>query len=220
MNIYVIADTHFFHDNIIDYCKRPFKDSTQMNKTLITNWNSTVQKEDLVIVLGDIAFSRSAPQLAEILKSLNGTKVLVRGNHDKRSRHWYLTNGFVFVCDSFTFNDIIFTHKPVSLDILVKFTLNIHGHIHEKTMKDRRYVNVGAEQVKYTPILLQKVIDNATKIVNEVVITPQTSECPPNFICIHCGMDTRQRNPSGYCDHLYYPETCQICQDILKQRIK
>jgi len=34
-------------------------------------------------------------------------------------------------------------------------------------------------------------------------------------LCKHCGMDTSIRNPSGYCDHLHYPEACKICQDII-----
>lgn len=31
-------------------------------------------------------------------------------------------------------------------------------------------------------------------------------------ICVHCKGDTAIRNPSGFCDHLYYPENCQICK--------
>lgn len=30
-------------------------------------------------------------------------------------------------------------------------------------------------------------------------------------ICKHCGEDTAIRNPSGYCDHLYYPDNCTTC---------
>ena len=30
--------------------------------------------------------------------------------------------------------------------------------------------------------------------------------------CKHCGYDTHIRNPSGYCDHLYYPEYCNVCR--------
>jgi hypothetical protein len=37
-------------------------------------------------------------------------------------------------------------------------------------------------------------------------------------ICEHCGMDTAIRNPSGYCDHLYYPEYCKVCKS--KWRLK
>lgn len=30
--------------------------------------------------------------------------------------------------------------------------------------------------------------------------------------CNHCGGDIAIRNPSGYCDHLYYPDYCEVCQ--------
>ncbi len=35
----------------------------------------------------------------------------------------------------------------------------------------------------------------------------------PNTIqeCKHCKMDIAIRNPSGYCDHLNYPEYCKVC---------
>ena len=34
-------------------------------------------------------------------------------------------------------------------------------------------------------------------------------------ICKHCGEPIAIRNPSGYCDHLYYPENCEICKKML-----
>lgn len=30
--------------------------------------------------------------------------------------------------------------------------------------------------------------------------------------CPHCGFDKDIRNPSGYCDHLHYPDYCAICK--------
>jgi len=30
--------------------------------------------------------------------------------------------------------------------------------------------------------------------------------------CTHCGELVCLRNPSGYCDHLYYPENCELCK--------
>jgi len=29
--------------------------------------------------------------------------------------------------------------------------------------------------------------------------------------CKHCGRDIAIRNPKGYCDHLRYPEACEVC---------
>lgn len=46
--IYFIADTHFNHKNIIEYCKRTFKDILEMNEYIIEKWNSVVKDEDIV----------------------------------------------------------------------------------------------------------------------------------------------------------------------------
>ena len=31
-------------------------------------------------------------------------------------------------------------------------------------------------------------------------------------ICQHCKMEIEIRNPSGFCDHLYYPDMCEVCK--------
>lgn len=42
---------------------------------------------------------------------------------------------------------------------------------------------------------------------------------------LHCNQSIEVRNPSGFCDHLYYPDLCIICQiiieskDIIQQRL-
>lgn len=33
--------------------------------------------------------------------------------------------------------------------------------------------------------------------------------------CKHCQGDLKIRNPKGFCDHLYYPDYCQICQNTM-----
>jgi calcineurin-like phosphoesterase family protein len=48
MKFFFTADTHFNHDNIIEYCNRPFKNAEEMNDTLIINWNSVVGEHDTV----------------------------------------------------------------------------------------------------------------------------------------------------------------------------
>ena len=36
--------------------------------------------------------------------------------------------------------------------------------------------------------------------------------------CDHCKMNVEIRNPSGFCDHLYYPEYCKTCQQLKQAR--
>ncbi len=40
------------------------------------------------------------------------------------------------------------------------------------------------------------------------------NELKLEFKCPHCKMDKRIRNPSGYCDHLYYPDNCEECKKL------
>ena len=81
MRVFVIADTHFWHKNIIDYCDRPFNSVEEMNSTLIKNWNKTVTNNDIVIHLGDVGLGPKE-KIAPIVQSLKGRKILVMGNHD------------------------------------------------------------------------------------------------------------------------------------------
>lgn len=51
--IYFFSDTHFDHQNIIKYCKRPFHSTSEMNQTLVENWDKTVCDNDKIFFLGD-----------------------------------------------------------------------------------------------------------------------------------------------------------------------
>ena len=56
MKTWVISDTHWYHENIIKLCHRPFLSAKEMNEKLIENWNSVVSRDDTVYHLGDVAF--------------------------------------------------------------------------------------------------------------------------------------------------------------------
>ena len=67
--IYLIADTHFSHGNIIKYCNRPFSDIEEMNNTIINNWNSIDDKDDIVYHLGDFLLGDN---ISDFVSKLNG----------------------------------------------------------------------------------------------------------------------------------------------------
>lgn len=83
-NIFFTADTHFFHDKCIEYCKRPFNNAVDMNETLINNYNKVVKNYDLCYFIGDFSFGLK-DQMAAVLKQLNGFKILITGSHDRET---------------------------------------------------------------------------------------------------------------------------------------
>ena len=80
---YFVSDTHFMHENIIKYCKRPFKSIEENDEELIRRWNEKVPEDGIVFHLGDVAFG-DPDKVDKILEQLNGTIYLVIGNHDWR----------------------------------------------------------------------------------------------------------------------------------------
>ena len=91
-NYFVIADTHFGHANIIKFCNIPFNTVQEMGVKLIQLWNETVNKNDVVFMLGDFAFGKDI--IPQIVPLLNGEKILIKGNHDTYPNEFYRKCGF------------------------------------------------------------------------------------------------------------------------------
>jgi calcineurin-like phosphoesterase family protein len=87
MRTFFTSDTHFGHENIIKYCKRPFANAKEMDKVLVQNWNKVVGPDDLVYHLGD--FAVGGGPAGPYLDQLNGKIILIHGNHDERIDHLY-----------------------------------------------------------------------------------------------------------------------------------
>ena len=79
--IWFTSDHHFGHHNIIEHAKRPFIDIEEMDETMIRRWNEKVNANDSVYYLGDLALNKT-DRLREILKRLNGSIYLIKGNHE------------------------------------------------------------------------------------------------------------------------------------------
>lgn len=96
MKYHFTSDTHWGHSNIIKYSKRPFlfdpsrgpedprnRNVDLMDETLIKNWNYVVAPDDMIYHLGDFAFYKDQRKTRNVLRRLNGNKVLILGNHDE-----------------------------------------------------------------------------------------------------------------------------------------
>lgn len=155
-----ISDTHFHHHNMA--IKRGFNDENEMNEHIVSEWNKVVNKRDTVWILGDITMEKSN---YEILDRLNGIKKVILGNHDQPQHVPKLLQFVNKVCACLyikdkTFGNIILSHIPVhSQELEYRWKLNIHGHVHENTLDDKRYINISAEVIDYKPKLLSELIN-------------------------------------------------------------
>lgn len=151
--ILFISDTHFGHTNMA--LKRGFSSAEEMDEHIIQKWNSKVHKKDTVFILGDITMEKDS---YEILDRLNGYKKVVLGNHDQPQHIPKLLKYVNSVCGMFKYKNFILTHCPIHESEINRFSKNVHGHVHENSLADRRYINVSCEVVDYTPKYIEELI--------------------------------------------------------------
>ena len=154
-NIFIIFDTHFSHENMYQFFNYDGTKMRQWNRAedadnfMIEKWNSIVKPNDKVYHLGDVGINRN--KLDIIMQKLNGTKVLIKGNHDKFKPKFYLQH-FKDIRGCHNLDNFLLTHIPVHPECKSKFKLNIHGHVHANSLTDPWYYNTCVEVNNYVPI--------------------------------------------------------------------
>lgn len=133
MNTWLVTDTHLGHDMLVTRGYRPatFEDQLLANLRVIP-------EGDILIHLGDVCFGNEQYNHHRLLDNVAAkTKVLVRGNHDKKSDTWYHAHGWDMVVKEMWIErfgyDIVFTHEPADLKLRYggwETLRNIHGHTH------------------------------------------------------------------------------------------
>ncbi|QIG65770.1 metallophosphatase domain-containing protein [Ochrobactrum phage vB_OspM_OC] len=156
-----LADTHFFHTNIIRYCNRPFDSVDTMNVFLIRAWNESIAPDDVVIFGGDFTFCLKPELIQPIFDQLNGEKIMIKGNHDPRSKMEAM--GWTDIRDSLEIEPgILFTHYPVTETGICE--VNIHGHVHGAKVDYPLGVcgiDVGVDSIGYHAITIEEAIRRA-----------------------------------------------------------
>lgn len=165
----ITSDTHFNHAKLIEYCHRPKNFSELIYKHLA----GILCKDSILIHLGDICIGADELVHDKFIISLPGKKILVKGNHDRKSTNWYLNHGWDFVCNYFALEifgkKIKFTHIPIIWD--GEWELNIHGHLHNLTHREVAFLKpwhflISMEQNNYHPYLLRNVVQDVTNKLN------------------------------------------------------
>ena len=140
---YFIADQHFHHRILNEKMdKRGFDSVEEMNEVMIERWNSKVNKNDEVIILGDFSWG-NAQQTKEILDRLKGRLYLIKGNHDRfLNDKKFLWDRFLWIKDYAELKDnkrkVILSHYPIACyngqyrrdENGIPKTYMLHGHIH------------------------------------------------------------------------------------------
>jgi calcineurin-like phosphoesterase family protein len=164
LTAFVTSDLHLGHFKMLSFVNpdgthmRPFSSIEEMHETMIERFNKMVGPKDRLYILGDVAITRSALGL---LDRFNGSKVLIKGNHDIYKLRDY-ANHFVDVRGAFHRDGVIFTHIPVHPDSLSgRYVGNAHGHLHCFDVKDssgqpdQKYLNCCVEQHDFAPVPLE-----------------------------------------------------------------
>lgn len=168
--IYFISDLHFNHDKEFVYKPRGFNSINEMNKIQIINWNKIVDKDDFVYVLGDFFLGTDLEFVEKTLNNLNGSIILIRGNHDTDTKIDIYNKSKKIVdikwADMIKYNKrkYFLSHFPTLTGNLEgdpeRCIYNLFGHIHskDKFYEERPYMyNVAADAHNCIPISIEQI---------------------------------------------------------------
>lgn len=159
MSTFITSDFHFGDDRM-DLMSRPFQSGKEYIEMLIENFNSIISPDDTTIVVGDVCYQNALESLPSI-ERLNGTKILIRGNHDRGLSDQELSKYF---------SDIIPEGDGLELEIdgIKCFAthypsrgredrFNLVGHVHGVWKCQLNMLNVGVDVHHFLPVNLNKI---------------------------------------------------------------
>ena len=178
-NIWLTSDFHFGHDREFVWKARGYSSVEEMNEIQIEKFNSLVQPDDTVYILGDLMLGDKSN--IEFIKRLKGRIHIVLGNHDTPTReamYKELPNvveiAWAIKLDYRKYH-FYMSHFPtltgnLEKEYLRQMTLNLYGHTHQNTnfYEDRPYMfHVGVDSHNGYPVNLDDIIMMMNEKVQE-----------------------------------------------------
>lgn len=160
MTEFLTSDEHYWHEAIIEFCDRPFKNIENMNNSLIRLHNEVVGPDDIVYHLGDLFWwgPQKQSKLESIIQKLNGEHHLILGNHDRLKPFTYIEYGFTSVHTSLVLHDrYVLAHDPAIATLLKPGQTLLCGHVHQLFRKVSNAYNVGVDIHDYKPVALEAI---------------------------------------------------------------
>ena len=181
--VFFTSDLHFGHENVLRFDNRPFASVEEMDAELVRRWNEKVGKGDLVYVLGDLIWKSRNGDAHNLIRSLNGQIILIKGNHDRFLHNAQAKAALAGIKD---YDDICVTLEDGSVrrcilsHYFIPFynghrhqAIHLHGHSHftdeadlelkmamelnESGFKNEIY-NVGCMYWDYAPVTLAEIL--------------------------------------------------------------
>jgi calcineurin-like phosphoesterase family protein len=136
-----------------------------MNNAMAEEWNNKVEPNDLVYILGDVAFM-SGSDAGRMMTRLNGKKILIEGNHDKKTlKDVTFYNAFdeihKYLDINYDGHKIVMFHYPISeWDQMHRGALHFHGHLHggKSGLEQYRALDVGMDSTGEIVISMERAI--------------------------------------------------------------
>lgn len=169
MKTFITSDLHFGHKNIMKFCPvtraRFGGDVSYMNSAMVEEWNAKVKPEDMVYILGDVAFM-SGGDAGRIMNRLNGKKILVEGNHDRKTLMDATFRGAFdevhkYLDINYDGHKIVMFHYPIAeWDQMHRGALHFHGHLHggKSGLEQYRALDVGMDSTGEIVITMERAI--------------------------------------------------------------
>lgn len=136
MTIYATSDTHFGHQKLCELSYRP----QDFGELILADIRK--HQGDTLIHCGDFCIGNDQEHVDRFMTAAKGfkQKILVRGNHDRKSYGWYRKNGFDVVVETMQMivfgKQVLFSHIPYPKSENLGFyapVRHVHGHLHGNT---------------------------------------------------------------------------------------
>lgn len=135
-----------------------------MNEALVSNYNNKVGKGDVVYLLGDMCWGHQ--NYNEFFKRLNGTKIVILGNHDNEQcyRKLHIDN---IISGLYQVKNLVIDNNYIWLSHYCHRTWNrsfhnsfhLFGHSHNTLKTNNRSMDVGVDACNYHPISWEEVYE-------------------------------------------------------------
>jgi calcineurin-like phosphoesterase family protein len=183
--IFVSADTHFGHYNILKLCNRNFNSILEHDEFILGRHNSVVSNNDDYYFLGDMAYRCEPSYVAKMLGRMNFQKCyFICGNHEKIFRQAYKMGLLAPLLKSGKLEIVGGAEVIYDSDIYINKTFNINGrrvfmghcasrtwphafrdcihlfgHSHGRLGNFYKSMDVGVDTNNYYPWAMDKIIE-------------------------------------------------------------